>query len=353
MQTQVKFSDFEIIPVMKSLHKEEIDDKTYFSKQYSRYISNSRLRYIDPTRGGTPSQYKNPPTFNTSESLIIGSAVHEVLLQPESFELSTITRPNAKLGMVIEMVYELRRKGWKLYDAIHTACTKVSYYVNSIDRKIPSIIKSGLQYYLNRLEDDKKHYDKEQIYLSESNYKTVTKCLESCYENHTLLKTLNPTDMFGDPIDSYCEDALFIDFLVTYKGRHCATLPFKLKADNWTIDFDNKIVTLNDLKTSGHPVSGFMDPGHSFDNFAYDIQMACYSHILWYYCEKTFGVCKNQGWKLEANMLVVQTIPPYASQCFPVSRSRLKHGWNKFEQLIKRVAYYEIFGYENKVKFID
>ena len=44
MQTQIKFSDFEIIPIMKSIRKEEIDDKTYFSKTYSRYISNSRLK---------------------------------------------------------------------------------------------------------------------------------------------------------------------------------------------------------------------------------------------------------------------------------------------------------------------
>ena len=44
MQEQIKFSDFEIIPIMKSVRKEEIDDKTYFGKNYSRYISNSRLK---------------------------------------------------------------------------------------------------------------------------------------------------------------------------------------------------------------------------------------------------------------------------------------------------------------------
>ena len=44
MQTQIKFSDFEIVPIMKSVRKEEIDDKTYFSKAYNKYISNSRLK---------------------------------------------------------------------------------------------------------------------------------------------------------------------------------------------------------------------------------------------------------------------------------------------------------------------
>lgn len=44
MQTQIRFSDFKIIPILKSVRKEEIDDKTYFGKKYARYISNSRLR---------------------------------------------------------------------------------------------------------------------------------------------------------------------------------------------------------------------------------------------------------------------------------------------------------------------
>ena len=204
---------------------------------------------------------------------------------------------------------------------------------------------------MNRLEYDKKKYKKEQIHLSDSDYKTVSECLQSCYENKQIMNKLHPTDVFGDPIDSYCEDALFIDFLVTYKGR-CVTLPFKLKADNWTIDFDEKVITLNDLKTTGHPTLGFMDPGHSFDNFAYAIQMAVYSTVLWYFCEKNFGVCKKQGWKLNANMLVVQTFPPYTSKCFSVNKPQLKQGWDKFEQLMKRVAYYEIFGYKKEVEFV-
>lgn len=224
-----------------------------------------------------------------------GSAVHEVLLQPDEFELApNLGKPTAKLGAVVEEIYNLRQKGCKLHDAIHQACNKISYYVNSIDKKIPFIIEKGLKYYLSRLEFDKKTYIKEQIHLSEPDYKTVSGCIESCKSNRTIMSKLHPTDVFGDPIQSFNEDALFIDFLVTYKGR-CVTLPFKLKADNWTIDFDEKIVTLNDLKTSGHFVSGFMDKGHSFENFCYARQMGCYASILWYYCQRKFGVNKNTG----------------------------------------------------------
>ena len=51
-------------------------------------------------------------------------------------------------------------------------------------------------------------------------------------------------------------------------------------------------------------------------------------------------------------MLVVQTFPPYTSKCFSVNKSQLKQGWDKFEQLMKRVAYYEIFGYKKEVEFV-
>ena len=111
MQTQVKFSDFEIIPIMKSVRKEEISDEIYFSNKYSRYISNSRLKYINPAEEGSPQLFKTPPRLSTT-SLVIGSAVHECLLQPAEFELAPkLGKPTAKLGAVVEMVYNLRRKG--------------------------------------------------------------------------------------------------------------------------------------------------------------------------------------------------------------------------------------------------
>lgn len=351
MQTQIKFADFEIVPIMKSVRKEEISDEVYFSNKYKKYVSNSRLKNINPAEEGNPQLFKNPPKLSTT-SLLVGSSVHECLLQPSEFELAPkLGKPTAKLGAVVEMVYDLRRKGWGLKDAIYEACNKVSYYINSIEKKIPSIIEKGLKYYLARLEYDKKKHVKEQIFLSNPDYDTVTGCLKSCYNNLSIMNKLHPTDVFGDPIDSYCEDALFMDFLVTYQGR-CVTIPFKLKIDNWTIDFDNKVVTLNDLKTSGKFVSTFMDPDGSLEHYHYYRQFGCYSLILWYYLEKTYGVNKNTGWKLDTNVLVVQTIPPYTSRCYSINKTHLKRGINEFEQLMKRVAYYEIFGYKKEVEFV-
>ena len=44
----VKFSDFEIVPIMSSVVKRDISDELYFSSKYAKYISNSRLKNINP-----------------------------------------------------------------------------------------------------------------------------------------------------------------------------------------------------------------------------------------------------------------------------------------------------------------
>lgn len=143
----VLFSDFEIVPIMSSITKRDISDEIYFSSKYAKFISNSRLKNINPIEDGTPAKYLNPPRLQTT-SLSIGSSVHECLLQPEEFELGPkLNKPTAKLGAVIDEVIVNRKKGLSIYNSIHRACEKVGYFVNSIDNKIHSIIEKGFEYY--------------------------------------------------------------------------------------------------------------------------------------------------------------------------------------------------------------
>ena len=136
----VRLSDFKIVPLLDSIKRADISDELYFSEKYRDYISNSRLKYISPKDGGSPEQYRNPPRF-TTQSLKIGSAIHEMLLQPDSFTLAPkMGRPTAKLGDVVESTYIYEKEGMTRTDAIKRACNEIGYYVNQIDRKIPMII---------------------------------------------------------------------------------------------------------------------------------------------------------------------------------------------------------------------
>lgn len=69
---QIKFEDFEIIPILESATKELISDEIYFSSRYKNYISNSRLGLINPSQDGSPFKYKTQPK-ESSSSLTLGS----------------------------------------------------------------------------------------------------------------------------------------------------------------------------------------------------------------------------------------------------------------------------------------
>lgn len=349
---KVKFSDFKIIPDLSSIRMLDIDDDVYFSKKYRDYISNSRLKNIDPKDGGSPEQYKNPPHI-TTQSLSIGSSVHELLLQPDSFVLAPKSnKPTAKLGAMADKVYQLNKEGMSLREAIVVASSEINYYVSTINSKIDMVIEKCTPYWNTLDECRVVPDDVKEIFLSDSDYDTVTGCIDSCNNNEDITTKLHPTDVFGEPIESHNEMAFFIDFVVTYKKRYCATLKFKMKADNFTIDSENKIVTLNDLKTTGKPTAWFMNEEYgSMMHYHYYRQMYLYSWVLWLYCVQKYGASKNQGWKLDCNMLVVQTFGEYISKCYNVSSTWLKKGKVEGEELLKRVAAYEIFGWDKEIDF--
>lgn len=349
---KVKFSDFKIVPVIDSIRRVDMDDETYFSAKYSKYISNSRLKNIDPAEQGSPELYKNPPHLTTT-SLAVGSAVHECLLQPDSFVLAPkMNKPTAKLGQVADYVYTHKSENIPIEQTIRAASAEIGYYVNQIESKIPFIIEKCTPYW-NEL--DKPRWKKEgveEIFLSDSDYETVSGCLKSCFDNKQIMEKLHPTDVFGDPVESYNEIAFFIDFLVTYKDKKCTTLHFKMKADNYTVDKENKIVTLNDLKTTGKPVAWFMNPEYgSMTHYHYFRQMYIYMWVLWLYCSKQYGASKESGWKSDANMLVVQTFPDFNSKCYNVGKDWMLKGKKEAEELLKRVAAYQILGWKSEIEF--
>ena len=86
-----------------SVRREKMSDERYFSEEFSNYISNSRLKLINPDQEGSPELYEKGLQGESTTSLNIGSSVHELVLQPENFELGPdLNKPTAKLGMVID-----------------------------------------------------------------------------------------------------------------------------------------------------------------------------------------------------------------------------------------------------------
>lgn len=349
---KIKLSDIKIIPLLDTLRIADISDDVYFSNKYSEYTSNSRLKYIDPKDGGSPDEYKRNHEFSTP-SLKIGSAIHECLLQPESFKLlPNMGKPNAKLGEVAEKAYIYHKEGMSLEDAIRKACVEVHYYVNLIDKKIPMIIEKSTDFW-NKLDEPRsKEVGVEEILLSDPDYNIVSGCLESCNNNKTIMSKLHPLNSKGEAVESYNEIAFFIDFLFVYKNQPPKYVKFKMKADNFTINVLDKKIVLNDLKTTGKPINWFMNTEYgSLVHYSYYRQLGLYMWMLYLYCSRKYGATKEAGWKYEANFLVVQTFDDYASKCFNLSKDWLNVGLLEGQNLLKRIAAYKMFGWDSKIEF--
>lgn len=225
----IKFSDFQIIPIQSSVRRIEMSDEEYFSSKYSHCVSNSRLTLVNPEQDGSAKKYFHPPRFETS-SLRLGSFIHMLLLQPEEFSLAPkLGRPTAKLGDVMDEIIQNRIKGMSIYDSIINASTKVNYYVNCINKKIRYIIENGIAYYIKSSQYRSK--DSHELIMSDREHDIVSECLKSCHNNKQLMNKLHPIDLFGDALESHNEDAMFMDYLITYKDKH-VKLKFKLKIDN-------------------------------------------------------------------------------------------------------------------------
>ena len=320
-----------------------MSDEVYFSRKYADYISNSRLGYINPEQAGSPENYRYPPKLSTS-SLFMGSCIHELILQPELFTLAPkCNKPSAKLGATIDRIKHYRKQGESIYDSIIMASKDCQYFVNQIDSKISKIIREGLNYYWVT-----KDYDENILTLSDKDWDVCNTCVNNVLSNSAIVRTLKPVDDFLDPLPSFNEDTLFLEVAILYKDRY-TILKLKAKLDNWTIDVDNKILTLNDLKTTSKPLGWFMNNEYgSFKKYHYARQFAMYRFMLEAYCNSEYGY--NHNWQFRGNVLTVNTTD-FNSKLFTVNKNQFINGKNEYEQLLKRVAFYEMFGYDQQVEF--
>lgn len=344
---KIKLSEIVLIPDINSLKRVDMSDEEYFSSKYSDYVSNSRMKLINPEEGGSPQKYKNPPHF-VSNSLSIGSVVHQIILQPESFDMAPkMGRPTAKLGNCVDEIIKLRKQGIGGYKAFEIASERADYYAGKLNSfRIRDIIKKGIKYYFNS-----KSYTGTGTILSDVDWDAADAAIKSIQANNEIMEKLHPSTLFGDAPESYMEDAMFIDFWVIYKGQ-ATKLKYKMKIDNWTIDPENKKLTLNDLKTARDNPEYFATKNGHLTTFNYYRQGALYGDVLKLYCAKEYGFTERD-WDFEVNFLVVRNNPPYNSKCCFMNHWYYEKGQKEYQRLFKMIGYYNLFGWDSEVEFED
>ena len=341
-----------------SIECKEISDEEYFSSVYKSYVSNSKLKLINPEEEGSLRLYLEGLKPFTTQSLSIGTAVHSQILQPEEFEISNQTKPSGKGGLMVEEIYKQRKNGLTILEAIYKASEIVDYYKSKLsESRIKTLIKSGISYYLYLMKDLK--FKKEQIILDSNSKKIAEECINKIKSNTDAMNIINPEafNYFNHEIINKNEDAMFVKLNIIFPNSDSdilaetvkQSLYIKIKIDNWNIDFTNKVITLNDLKTTGKAV--YMFPGStcnetkeyipgSWEHYHYYRQMAFYIWVLKLYLKKKYNI-NIKEYKIYINMIVVSTVPPYSSIVYKVTNEWVEKGYKEFVRLLKYAAFAE------------
>lgn len=333
----MNYEEIVLTPILDSIKFIEMSDEEYFSDKYSEYISNSKLSLINPKQGGSPEMYKEGLKEHQqfSDSLTFGSAVHELILQPESFFLEeSVDRPTAKMGAMADVLYKYFVKGKVSVEDVIEASDRVNYYKGKMDEvKIHNVFEKCMPYWEQRKSFEDNTFDKvkEPIYLDSKSRDKLKLCIGSVNNNKEIQDLLHPKGLLEEPI-SMNEAALFVNVKASFEGNE-TILRLKAKLDNFTVDLESNHIVLNDLKTTGHYLIKFSE---SFEKYRYFRQMAMYIWMLKIFAKKYYDMERVDS--LTANMLLVSTVPDFKAGVFKVSKNQIKRGFKEFSELLKRVA---------------
>jgi hypothetical protein len=188
--------------------------------------------------------------------------------------------------------------------------------------------------------------DKDTIFLSEGLYDKYIGAVNSIQNNNAIMSLLKPEGLLLDP-EVYNEYAIFCDIEVETDEGEYIPLKFKAKLDNFTIDEENKVITLNDLKTTGKPISYFMGNNveteqglvwwdGSFQKYHYYRQLGVYMWLLQAALQVKFPQYVN--YKYKSNIIGVEGFETYKSCYYSISNNMIKKGLQEFKRLMLYIA---------------
>lgn len=340
----MNLNDIKITPLIDTLCLEKITDEVYFSEKYSNYISNSRLGLINPEQDNDPKAFFEGLSKHSkySDALIFGSAVHELTLQPDLFELvETVDRPTAKMGFMADELYYNFLKNDLTDKAIIAASDKIGYYKGKMNKeRIQAVRDTCHAYWCNREQVDKGVYPNTPIYLDPKSRERVISCVRALDKNKRIQKLLHPEGIMEKPV-SENEQAILLDVQVEIPGVKPFILKLKAKLDNYTIDKETNTIVVNDVKTIGKILSYFEE---NFEKFHYYRELAIYCWLLSLCAKKFYGM---KDCTIKSNCLVVSTIPNYYTKVYEVTKKDFVKGWNEFKKLLQLVSKYVATEYKD------
>ena len=317
---------------------EELINEFYSKPFYLSYSGLNKLLY-------SPSLFYKHYILQQREEklesyLIDGKVIHCLLLDDGSFDKQFILTPTSLPTGNTRLVTD------KVFEVFDPENPDLSYYNDKIltilkDINLHQSLKTDQQRLDKILTDESKSYWEflkikgDKILLDNE---TLTRCNEAITALRNDSKVCHLLGLLTDEMENvevYNEDGMKAE----------TEYPFGLKGfvDNVKVDKDNKILYINDLKTTGKTISDFKE---TIEFYNYWAQAAIYDRLVRY----KFSDLLDESWTVVFNFVVIDKY----NQVYPfqVSEGTMMEWQLKLEQKLKEAKWhYETRNYKLPYEF--
>lgn len=280
----------------------------------------------------------------TDAHLIEGKLIHYLLLDSANFKdkfiIATSALPTGNTKDVVDIVYELSDKILDLDlsdypDEILETLRQINLHQKLVDDKKPDgtgimltgdqkrlikIITPEAQEYFNFL---KTRQGKDII--DADTLDKCTRAAEALSQNESVRELLGLNRTHDD--ESF---GIYNELEISVDG---APFGFKGIIDNMTVDVENKIVRINDLKTSSKTINEFPE---SIEYWNYWMQAAVYRELAKDFLKDVI----DSTWEIQFNFIVVDKYNQVYA--FGVSKNTLNEWSFKLKDCIMRATYHYV-----------
>jgi len=324
----------------------QLDAKGLEDKFYSRpfsfsYSGLSKLLY-------SPRLFYNHYILQEREEkldqhLIEGKVIHCLLLDNDSFDKQFIVSPsnlpstNTK-SVIDKLFYEKNVIEGDLEEHDQTILDILK------EINLHQALKTDQQRIDKIITDDVKSY---WNFLKEKGNKDLLdqETLDRCKQSVDILKNnQHVNELMGLTLSDFELQETFNEQLIEIKLKD---MPFGLKGilDNIKIDYANRTVYINDLKTSGKTLKEFRE---SIDYYNYDLQAAIYSILVSY----KFSEILNNTWRIQYSFVVIDKYQQVG--IYEVSQDTLIKWTERFNEVLSiALMHYTSRDFSKPAEFIE
>jgi len=318
-----------------------LEDKFYSQPFSFSYSGLSKLLY-------SPRLFYNHYILQEREEkldqhLIEGKVIHCLLLDNDSFDKQFIVSPsnlpssNTK-SVIDKLFYEKNVIEGELEEHDQTIL-EILKEIN-----LHQSLKTDQQRIDKIITDDVKSY---WTFLKEKGKKDLLdqETLDRCKQSVDILKNnQHVNELMGLTLSDFELQETFNEQLIEIKLKD---MPFGLKGilDNIKIDYANRTVYINDLKTSGKTLKEFRE---SIDYYNYDLQAAIYSILVSY----KFSEVLNNTWRIQYSFVVIDKYQQVG--IFEVSQDTLIKWTERFNEVLSiALMHYTSRDFSKPAEFIE